>query len=264
VVVYAWSPVCLNGFADRGQVDAAMLFLVVLAVWLVLKRRPALAGVAFAGALLTKVSPLLLLLPLLRWGKGRMGAAFAVTLMAGLLPFASAGLDGIQGLIAFANRWRQNDSVYSLVLWALRPLGSLADTERLARVLVAAAALAYALLRSRRVHKDDPSGLVESLASISAAVILLSPVTFPWYTAPLLAFLCFRPRISLLVLSVVPMFWYLRFLEAPSGSLWQILAAAEERWRQPWRLPVYGLVAMLFLWEVVAVRRQRPQADAHR
>ncbi|MFW6157061.1 MAG: glycosyltransferase 87 family protein, partial [Armatimonadota bacterium] len=45
-IVYAWSPVCINGFADRGQIDAVMVLLVVLAALLVVRRRPVLAGVA--------------------------------------------------------------------------------------------------------------------------------------------------------------------------------------------------------------------------
>ena len=105
---------------------------------------------------------------------------------------------------------------------------------------------------------DAPRGAEPSakLAAISAAVILLSPVTFPWYTPVLLAFICFRPRASLLALATAPMFWFLRFVRAPVDSPWHIIQLAEERWRQPWRVPVYAVVFALFLREGIKARRQ--------
>jgi len=256
VVVYAWSPVCLNGFADRGQVDAATVVLTVLAVWLALRRRPVGAGIAFAAAVLTKISPLLLLFPLLRLGGWRLGLAFVAMGVAGLLPFAGAGLEGFQGLVAFAERWHQNDSVFSLGAWVLSPWEGAINSGWLARILMAGMALTYTLWRSRAVRETDPLGFVESLISISAAVILLSPVAFPWYTTPLLAFLCFRPRASLLALSAVPMFWYLQFLPLPKGSPWSVWVAGRERGSQLWRWPAYGMVAALALWETVSARRR--------
>jgi hypothetical protein len=259
-IVYAWSPLCLNGFADRGQMDAPMVFLVVLAAWLVVRRRPLLAGVAFGAALLTKVSPLLLLLPLVQVAGLRLGATFAITVAAGLAPFAGAGVEGLHGLAAFAERWRANDSVHSLVLLGLSPLDAVVDTGRIARGLMAAAVLAYALWRSVRLDRSDPSALVDALAHISAAAILLSPVVFPWYSAVMLAFLCFRPRASLLALAVVPMLWYLKFLDPLPGSRWGILAAAERR-HQIWRIPAYAVVAALFVRDAIVTRRGIPRPD---
>ena len=143
VVVYAWSPVCINGFADRGQVDAAMTFFLALSVLLVLRRRPAWAGAAFAASTLVKISPLLLLLPLLRAGGLPLGLAFGATCALGLLPFAGAGVGGLRGLAAFAKGWRWDDSVYSVVLWLSGPLAGLVDPNALARGFVAVAALSY-------------------------------------------------------------------------------------------------------------------------
>ncbi len=254
VVVYAWNPVCLNSFADRGQVDAALVFLIVLSTLWALQRRPTAAGLAFAAALLTKLSPLLLIFPLLRVSGRRFGLACLVAVLVGVLPFVGAGLGGLQGFLTFADQWQHNDSVYSLLLLALGPLGGLFDAARVARVLVALAALAYALLVAARLDAGRPEHLVRALVSISAAVILLSPVTYPWYATTLIAFLCFRPRASLLALSTVPMLWYLRFLRAPVGSPWHAIVAAGERWRQPWRLPAYAAVAAIYLREVLRAR----------
>lgn len=68
-----------------------------------------------------------------------------------------------------------------------------------------------------RPEPEDISGLPETLTSVSAAVIILRPVTFPWQTAPVVAVLCFAPRAWMLGLILAPMLWYLRFLKADPG-----------------------------------------------
>ncbi len=70
----------------------------------------------------------------------------------------------------------------------------------------------------------------------------------------MIACLCFRPRASLLALSAAPMVWYLRFLEAPPESVWHAVQAAGERWSEPWRLPAYAAVALLFIRDLLTAR----------
>jgi tryptophan-rich sensory protein len=241
VIVFAWSPVCLNGFADRGQIDAAMVLLVVLATLLLVRRRPTLAGVAMTAALLTKLWPLLLALPMLRVGGRRFGAGLVLAGLAGVLPFAAAGPEALEGLGAFAHRWHSNDSVFTLVLMAAEAL-HLPAAGRIARGAVGLLAAGYALWRSYRLSPDDLAGLPGALAGISAAVIILSPVTYPWYTAPLVAFLCFAPVGWLVALSLAPMLWYLRFIHGDPGTVWAVVEAWGEKDHQAWRLPVYGAI----------------------
>ncbi len=255
-VVYAWSPVTLNAFADRGQIDAVMVFMLTLTLLAVFRRRFGWAGVAFAGALLVKISPVLLLLPLLKIGRSRFGLPCALVSLAALVPFAGAGLDGLAGFMAFAERWQSCDAAYSLLVWALSPLAGLADVAATARVLVGLAAVAWAIHQTVRLDPDDPRDIVARMASISAATIILSPVTYPWYTLSLLSFLCFMPRAWMLALTVVPMGWYLDFLEAEPGSVWAGIASICKRWPQPWRLPAYAAVGLLFVRDLVAGRKR--------
>ena len=154
-----------------------------------------------------------------------------------------------------------NDSVYSILVWLLSPLHKTVDIALLTRALVEGSAVAYALMTSARLDPSDGRSLVGATAWISAAVILLSPVTYPWYTTTMLAFLCFVPHASLLALSVAPMFWYLRFLKAPANSLWHVIVTAGNRWRQPWRVPVYGVVAALLLRDVMKEKCARQAAE---
>ncbi|MGM0493306.1 MAG: glycosyltransferase 87 family protein [Armatimonadota bacterium] len=244
VIVYAWSPVCINGFADRGQIDAAMVLLVVLAALLVARGRFAWAGIAMAAAVLTKLWPLLLALPMLRMGGRRFAAGFGLAVLAGVLPFAGAGPEALEGLGAFADRWHANDSVFTLVLMAAEAL-HVPQAARVARSIVALLAVAYTVWRTWRLEPDDVGGLPGVLAGISAAVIILSPVTYPWYAAPMIAFLCFAPVAWMLALSLAPMLWYLRFLKGDPGTVWAALARWGDKPPQLWRLPAYAVVYLM-------------------
>jgi hypothetical protein len=103
------------------------------------------------------------------------------------------------------------------------------------------------------MDRGDPTDLPRALAGISAAVVILSPVTYPWYTAPLVAFLCVAPSAWLLALSLAPMGWYLRFVDAEAG-VWATVARWGKKGSQLWRLPVYAAVYALALGQWLAAR----------
>jgi hypothetical protein len=261
VLIYAWSPVCLNGFADRGQIDAAMVFLVVAATALLASKRPVLAGVAFAGALLVKISPLLLALPMLRVGRWRFALGCGAACTIAVLPFAGAGLEGLQGFLAFADRWRSSDSAFSALRWLLH-LTPAGNPDNLARAIVAVAAVGYAVWWAFRVDPERIDSLLHGLMAVSVAVVILSPVTYPWYSATAIAFLVFLPRVWLLALTALPMLWYFRFVKAQSAP-WEWMARAHGEGRQPWRLLAYGAVyAAGAIDEIRRRRRRRAQGRA--
>ncbi len=256
VVIYAWSPVCISSFADRGQIDAAMVFFLILAAWQALERKPALAGAAFAAACLVKVSPLLLLLPLLRFCGWQFLVSFVPLMLAGALPLLGAGRGAVAGFLTFSDWWVAGDSVFSLTAAGLARLHLFAVPSRPARALMGIAALAYALLRSYRLRRDDGPGLLDALTAIAAAVLIFSPVTFPWYATTLAAFVCFSPSLSLLVLTIVPMGWFVDFLEVPATSPWVWVVRANEHISQAWRIPAYGAFYLLLLRDALLARKR--------
>jgi hypothetical protein len=244
-MVYAWNPLTLNSYADRGQCDAAIAFFVVLAAWLVITRRAAAAGIAFAFAVGVKVSPLLAVLPFIRYGRGRFTAGFLVALAAVMAPIVAAGREGITGYVAFASLWHGNDSIFSLLALGLQPLSGHLDPSKVARLIVSGAAVLYALWRTIRKHPDSPQWLLENVALILAASALLSPVLYPWYVCAMLAFLCFSFSSGLVLLTAAMMMWYLNFTY-DSLSLPHWLAALPTVYFEPWRwlgyIPVYALL----------------------
>jgi len=265
-LIYAWNPMCLSSFPDRGQIDAPMTLLIALAAYLVVLRRPAWAGVAFGAALLIKLSPLWLVFPFLRLDRARFGAPLGAVLALGALPFAAAGPGSLSGFREFGVYWHNTDSLFGLLAAALEPLHNLLPPNRLARLIVTVAAPAYALWRSLRGDASHPEWLFHTGAAISAAGILLSPVVHPWYTACLLAFLAVTPSPGLLLLTAATMSWFMRFWRPGAGSLGALLVERlgpyEDPWRWPAYLPVYS--ALIYEWlRSRAALRSRP-GDARR
>ena len=267
VLVYAWNPVCMSSFSDRAQLDAAMVFSVALALWLLCRNRPGWAGLVFGVALLVKVSPLYLALPMIRTGRLRFVLPLAIIGALGLIPFGLAGEGSLSGFREFGSRWHNMDSIHGLLLLALQPLTGLIDAQAMARALVLVAAPAYAIWRTMQGTAADRQWLFESCASIAAAGILLSPVVHPWYTAHLLVFLCLAPNPGALLLTCATMAWFLRFWRPPDGTLPAAVLASVGRYHEPWRWVAYPPVFALLLrtWlphhrETATPRESNPSA----
>ena len=77
--------------AGSGHIDAALIALIVAALWAVRRGRDGFAGLFLAGATLTKLYPAVLLPALYRrWGWA-LPAAFAAAIVVGYLPFIGIG-----------------------------------------------------------------------------------------------------------------------------------------------------------------------------
>jgi hypothetical protein len=208
-----------------------------------------------------KVSPLLFLLPLLRFCGWEFLVGFVPLMLGGAVPFLSAGRGAVTGFLTFSDWWVAGDSVFSLTAAGFAKLHLFTVPSRQARALMGLAALAYALVRSYRLRRDDGPGLLHALNAIAAAVLIFSPVTFPWYATTLIAFVCFGPSLALIVLTIVPMGWFLDFLDVPATSPWIWVVRANEHISQAWRIPAYGAFYLLLLRDVLLARKRRRDVD---
>ena len=203
VMLYLWNPLVIVEVAHGVHMDALMVFLALLAVYLAIARPFALGGWAspmvLALATLTKPLPLLLL-PLLwpRWSRrGRL--IYGLTMAATLLPFGvTAGWlsgeterAGLFGSTLVYIGWEFNTGLYS---WAVSWLDGwgLGSPSDLARFLVAglmATVLIYAWRKARRT--PTALGSLQLMALVMMAYVLITPVLNPWYLLPVVAFLPF-------------------------------------------------------------------------
>lgn len=177
VAIYAWNPLVIVEFAAGGHIDALALAAVVTATIVIIRRRPLLSTLLLAAAALVKYfSAVLAPVWLVRAGWPRRGRAWLAAAGAGGLavacwwPFRGAETALAENLAYFSSRWAGNNaSLYSLLAWfsGSRELASGAGLGVAAGLALWAAA--------RRL------GPARAALLLFGAVLLFSPVAFPWY-----------------------------------------------------------------------------------
>lgn len=231
--VYAWCPLPIKEFAGSGHADAAMIFLLLLALYLALRYGSGIRGGAtLALALLVKPSALAAAPGLVR----RFGWLSALAPATALVLLAAYPPDG---LIAYARYW-----VFNPALPRLLP-----GERWLQIVLPLATVMSVSLWRYLR---DDGSDLavLRSTYWVLGAFLLTTPMLAPWYLCWILPFAAlfedsfwgsfwlllsisiFLSYYSHLAMTESLVLWGLQFLLPLAGSaLWH------RRFRPIWNQP---------------------------
>lgn len=225
VLLYAWNPLPLWEFASGGHVDALMVALLVLAVLMHRRGRPAATAAALAGATLTKLFPVALVPALYRrWRYGwTPPAVFAAVCLAGYLPYwltySVRGTLGYLGGYASEEGLQSGDRFYLLTLlpsewllpWHLAPR---LVFEALALLLLGGTA-AWAFWRR---DTDERSALRRCLCLATLFTVVLSS-GYPWYFCWLTPFLVVLPYPWLFWLTASPLVLYLNWLHYEPGDV---------------------------------------------
>lgn len=180
VAVYAWSPLPIFEFWATGHNDSLTVFLIVLALALHARSHPWLAAASLTAAAAAKFWPVLLL-PLLAPALGLSAPAlpvFAVTV---------TWLPDPRFLSGFLGGWRNNDSLFQIILWVIP------DPNRAKRVALAAV-IAIALFVATRRWRLEAKALV-----VMTALLLISANVHPWYLSWFLPLLALYPLTPLLM-----------------------------------------------------------------
>ncbi len=246
ILVYAWHPLPIWEFAGSGHIDAALIALVVLALWARRQGRSWFAGLALAGATLVKFYPAVLLPACIAVGSGGMPIAFLVAAVLGYLPFIGAGWGVLGFLPGYAKEegFTANGAGFFLwnVLQTFPPFTGLPTLFYIAGAATVLTALAAAIAFTRDPRTDQ---LARAALLASTFMFLLSP-HYPWYFAWLIIFVCFVPYLSLLWLTNAALLLYLVQVGSP---------LAREGYRLPMEAAIYvpfTVLAMVDIW----LRRQ--------
>jgi len=113
------------------------------------------------------------------------------------------------------------------------------DAGYLARILVVIFLVGLALYLNRLQGSDNET-LVKHFCWLVAALFLLSPTQYPWYTVWLAPLLCLYPQRGLLLLTALMPIYYLRFYFAARDQA--ELFDQYIVWLQ--YLPVYAMLLM--------------------
>lgn len=247
VLIYAWSPLAVFEFWAAGHNDAVVVFFVVLALWLAARQRWTWAFAALTLASAAKIWPLVLF-PLfagwekwrpLRWRQAWIAGPIAFALV---LPYWSDVTENIRFMSGFLGGWRNNDSLYGLLLYVA---GDQYPAKYTAFAIVILAALAVTVLAWP---------LERAALWVIAVMLAVSANCHPWYLTWILPLLAISPVPALLLWSGLMPLAYRVVIG------WALLG----QWNgsTPWRwliyLPVYGLLAGSAL-----ARRRRSKPEEH-
>jgi len=241
LVLYAWNPLVVVEVAASGHGEPLAAAFVILALSALLVARPRLATLAWGGAVLTKIWPLVLAPVLWRRVPTRRFWPALVLIGALLIPFASAGRQLVAGLGEYGQRWQANELLFGGILRGVEWLGptealkggvtwvrswfgyserlsvaySWTDPQHVARALTLL--LLAAVVSIVAVRERSPS---RAFLLVIVALLLLSPTVHPWYllwAAPLLPL---HPSRGLLVWTALAPLAYLGSPLAAGGSAW--------------------------------------------
>jgi len=199
VLIYAWCPLPMVEFWVSGHNDALVILLICLALACAARSQSKSGFVLLSLAAAAKVWPLLLFPAFTGWKPRRI--VQGVVILSGVaacvvIPYGWSVFDNRDFTSGFVGGWRNNDSLFGLVL-AL--VGDPRFAKRTTFVAIGILSIVISLLRWPLERK--------ALATVGALLAFSSNV-HPWYATWLLPMVVIDPiPAALLFVSLVPLFY---------------------------------------------------------
>ncbi len=218
VVIYALNPLVINELVGNIHFEAAMIFFVLLSVFLLQKNKLNTAAFALSCAVSCKLLPLLFLPVYINVLGRQRGVAFVWRVLAFsaalLLPFLATGARGFgSSLNLYFQSFEFNGSVYYL----LRAVGQWLSGYNLiafiapALTAIALLSIAYKYLLPTSTKKD----FFAAFLWVQTVFFAAASIVHPWYIAPLVAWSCFaKQRYAVLWSLLVPL-TYVAYAQTP-------------------------------------------------
>ncbi len=190
IVAYAWHPLAIWEIANSGHVEAAMVALIMLGVWLLVRMRRVAGAIAVALAILVKPYALFVLPPFWRRWDWRVPVAIIATVAVCYLPYLGAG-KGVLGFLS-SGYLSEEGLTTGEGLWLPTLVQAFIGKAQWFTVLYAVAAAALMIwLGWRNTFTPDRSPR-ESISSVilllTAGLVLMSP-NYAWYFLALVPFI---------------------------------------------------------------------------
>lgn len=209
VAIYWWNPLALKEFSNSMHMDALLMPMLAVMIWLCVTQRRRWMAVATALAAAIKLWPLLILPALWRKSPASIiwGGAAGILTLAMMAPQIIALTDQA-GLSRYAADWQRNSLAFPLLAQVIPFFFD--EPSRMARILVAGI-LGFAAFRYWFQKTEKINELILAAGTLILFLCLLSPTGYPWYSLWLLPFAVIIPRTSWLLLMTCAPFYYLQF-----------------------------------------------------
>ncbi|UOQ70559.1 hypothetical protein [Hymenobacter cellulosilyticus] len=250
---YLLNPLVIVEMTGNLHFEALLICGLLAALWALTRGRWALSAAALAGAVATKLLPVLVLPLLLRrlggWPLLRYASITAAVVLALFAPFLSADLLRHLGgsLDLYFHKFEFNASFYYL----LRAVGYWhTGYNQIARLgtFLALATAAGILVLATTERRPTLANLPRTLLFTFTLYFALATTVHPWYITTLVALSVFtRYRYALVWSALIPLSYAAYQTSSYSENLGLVTLE-------------YGVVAAVFAWEVTR-SRQKPQPD---
>jgi len=192
VVAYVWHPLPIWEIANSGHVDALMVSLMLLGLWMALSGRALRGAVMITLAALVKPFAAPALAVIWRPWDWKMPLVVIATVALCYLPYLSVGW-GVFGFLTKGYLTEEalisGDDIWPLSVWRLA-FGTHHGDVAIYAVLAASIVLLMALWAVRRPVRTVAATLADINMLLLAVLLLLSP-NYPWY------FLAITPFVAL-------------------------------------------------------------------
>jgi alpha-1,6-mannosyltransferase len=241
VLIYAWSPLPIMEFWASGHNDSLALLLVALAFVAAARKRWTLAFAGLALATAAKIWPAFLIPLFIGWNGRRPLRWYqwwvVLPIMAALAwPYRSNVIENIRFMSGFAGGWRNNDSVFGLLLWFTKDLYA---AKKVVFGIMVATVGAVLLLRLP---------LERAALWVITITLMVSSNCHPWYLTWIVPLLAFLPVPALLLWTVLAPLAYQAVIAWFAMGVWQGSTAI--RWYE--YVPVYGLLGGAWLVRLIS------------
>jgi alpha-1,6-mannosyltransferase len=203
VIAYLWQPLPMWEIANSGHIDALMVSLMMVGIWLALTARPVRGALAIALGALAKPFAVLALPALWRPWDWRMPAVAVATVMVCYAPYVSVGA-GVFGFLTqgyYGEEGPQiNGHIWILTLW--RGLFGDHRGDVAAYLIVSASVLsALVLIAAFRRRRSTETMLADICRLLLVFLLLLSP-KYPWYFLAITPFVALRGGATVWIASI--------------------------------------------------------------
>jgi len=217
-LLYWWNPLLVHESYNTLHMDVLVLPFLLLALLLIIRKRPIAACAMMTLAAGFKLWPALLLpfalRPLLSKPRHLFIAVTTIVSIGAIVigPLFYYGLAQNSGLLGYSTSWLRNSAIFPLLDTTLP---AFAINSRLF-IALCLGGLSLFLSRNENLSAHQ---LLANVCWLVAMLFLLSPTQFPWYTIWFAPLLCFHPQPALLLLSALLPLYYLRFYFAAQGTV---------------------------------------------
>jgi len=190
IAAYAWHPLSIWEIANNGHVDALMVALAMVGLWLFIRMRPVVSAVAVALGMLVKPYLILMMPAFWRPWDWRVPLVMILTIGICYLPYLGVGT-GVLGYLA-SGYFDEEELADGEGFWLVHLANSVWDDVPGLVVLYLCAALAVvgwlALRAAFRSDRSPETTAHHIVGLLLAGLFFLSP-NYPWYFLLLVPFL---------------------------------------------------------------------------